>query len=85
MWELRKSWMFVLSSSLPPSRLPNNLKAIVVSDPTTEKAAAALSVRVGAKHDPREAPGLAHFCEHMVRGQGGREGGVEGWEEGFRY
>lgn len=47
-------------------RLPNNLKAIVVSDPTTEKAAAALSVRVGAKHDPAEAPGLAHFCEHML-------------------
>lgn len=57
-----------LLPSLPVSfRLPNNLKAIVVSDPTTEKAAAALSVRVGAKHDPAEAPGLAHFCEHMVR------------------
>ena len=67
-----------LSPSFPPSppsfRLPNNLKAIVVSDPTTEKAAAALSVRVGAKHDPAEAPGLAHFCEHMVRRrEGGRE------------
>jgi len=72
-----------LPPSLPPSlyRLPNNLKAIVVSDPTTEKAAAALSVRVGAKHDPREAPGLAHFCEHMVSEEGGREG----WDEGFHY
>ena len=48
------------------SRLPNNLRAMLVSDPTTEKAAAALSVKVGASSDPRQASGLAHFLEHMV-------------------
>lgn len=47
-------------------RLPNNLKAMLVSDPTTEKAAAALSVKVGASSDPKQASGLAHFLEHMV-------------------
>lgn len=47
-------------------RLPNRLRAIVVSDPRTEKAAAALSVKVGAAQDPRPTPGLAHFCEHML-------------------
>lgn len=67
----------------PPPRLPNNLRAILVSDPTTDKSAAALSVRVGASQDPPEAPGLAHFCEHMVGGWGrkhadglGADGGV---------
>ncbi len=44
-------------------RLPNRLRAIVVSDPRTEKAAASLSVKVGAAQDPRPTPGLAHFCE----------------------
>ena len=28
--------------------------------------AAALSVDVGAAHDPADFPGLAHFCEHML-------------------
>ena len=31
-----------------------------------KKAAAALSVGVGSFADPEEAPGLAHFLEHML-------------------
>lgn len=47
-------------------RLSNGLKAMLVSDPTSKKAAAAISVRMGALHDPPQAPGLAHFLEHML-------------------
>eukprot|EP00054_Salpingoeca_dolichothecata_P024316 m.165377 g.165377 ORF g.165377 m.165377 type:complete len:1017 (+) comp24972_c0_seq1:250-3300(+) len=46
--------------------LPNKLRAVVVSDPTTEKAAATLNVQVGACQDPPNHLGLAHFCEHML-------------------
>jgi insulysin len=49
-----------------PGRLPNNLKALIVSDPSSERSAAAMSVRVGASHDPEAAPGVAHFTEHML-------------------
>eukprot|EP00775_Hariotina_reticulata_P005549 gene5549-5785_t len=46
--------------------LPNQLRVLLVSDPDTDKAAAALNVRVGSMCDPVELPGLAHFCEHML-------------------
>lgn len=44
----------------------NQLTVLLISDPTTDKAAAAMDVRVGHLSDPDEAPGLAHFCEHML-------------------
>lgn len=47
-------------------KLPNGLKVLLVSDPTTDKAAAALTVDVGHMSDPDNIPGLAHFCEHML-------------------
>eukprot|EP00761_Pharyngomonas_kirbyi_P008215 gb/GECH01008226.1/.p1 GENE.gb/GECH01008226.1/~~gb/GECH01008226.1/.p1 ORF type:complete len:885 (+),score=190.80 gb/GECH01008226.1/:1-2655(+) len=47
-------------------RLPNNLDVTIVSDPETEKAAAAMDVHVGHLSDPEDIPGLAHFCEHML-------------------
>ena len=46
--------------------LPNGSKVIVVTDPTTTKAAAAMSIRVGSHFDLPELPGLAHLCEHML-------------------
>ncbi len=46
--------------------LENGLKVILVSDPTTDKAGAALDVHVGHLSDPWEIPGLAHFLEHML-------------------
>jgi hypothetical protein len=47
--------------------LPNiNLDILLVSDPTTDKAAAAMDVHVGHISDPEETPGLAHFCEHLL-------------------
>ncbi|PFX29777.1 insulin-degrading enzyme-like [Stylophora pistillata] len=46
--------------------LCNNMKVLVISDPTTDKSAAALDVHIGSMSDPAELPGLAHFCEHML-------------------
>ncbi|RWS06152.1 insulin-degrading enzyme-like protein, partial [Dinothrombium tinctorium] len=46
--------------------LTNGLKVLLISDPTTDKAAAALDVHVGAMSDPPSIPGLAHFLEHML-------------------
>jgi hypothetical protein len=43
--------------------LSNGLKAVLVSDPTTDKSAAALDVHVGSMSDPHELPGLVNtFC-----------------------
>ena len=46
--------------------LANGLRAVLVSDQTTDKAAASMNVAVGQWNDPAELPGLAHFCEHML-------------------
>lgn len=47
-------------------KLVNGLKVLIVSDPVTDKSAAALTVDVGHMSDPTDIPGLAHFCEHML-------------------
>jgi len=46
--------------------LDNGMKALVVSDPDTDMAAAALDVHVGQFSDPADRNGLAHFLEHML-------------------
>eukprot|EP00741_Cyanophora_paradoxa_P018552 tig00021070_g17911.t1 len=46
--------------------LENGLKALICSDPETDKAAAAYNVHVGSFADPIELPGLAHYVEHMM-------------------
>ena len=46
--------------------LENGLKVLLISDQTTDKAAACLSVNVGHMSDPDKIPGLAHFLEHML-------------------
>jgi insulysin len=46
--------------------LANQLRVLLVSDPSTDKAAAALDVFVGSTSDPQRWPGLAHFLEHML-------------------
>lgn len=47
-------------------RLANDLEALVISDPETDKASAAMDVRVGHLSDPADLPGMAHFCEHLL-------------------
>lgn len=46
--------------------LENNMKVLLISDPTTDKSAASLDVNIGYLSDPDDIPGLAHFCEHML-------------------
>ncbi|KAF9454625.1 insulin-degrading enzyme [Macrolepiota fuliginosa MF-IS2] len=47
-------------------QLDNGLKATLVHDSETDKAAASLDVAVGHLADPPDMPGLAHFCEHLL-------------------
>lgn len=46
--------------------LKNKLKVLLISDPETERSAAALAVGVGSEQDPDDSLGLAHFVEHML-------------------
>jgi len=47
-------------------RLPNQLEALVVHDPDSDKASAALDVNVGNFSDSRDMPGMAHAVEHLL-------------------
>lgn len=47
-------------------RLNNGLEAYLISDPGVDQSAAALAVEAGSWKDPKEYPGMAHFCEHML-------------------
>jgi secreted Zn-dependent insulinase-like peptidase len=46
--------------------LDNGLRALLVSDPDADKAAAALDVYVGSANNDPDRGGLAHFLEHML-------------------
>lgn len=46
--------------------LDNGISVVLVSDPTVDKSAAALSVGVGLLHDPMTQQGMAHYLEHML-------------------
>jgi hypothetical protein len=43
--------------------LPNGLRVLLCSDPSSNEAASAMDVHVGACSDPAAVPGLAHFNE----------------------
>jgi insulysin len=46
-------------------RLPNALEVLLVHDPKTAKASAALDVNVGSFSDKDDMPGTAHAVEHV--------------------
>ncbi len=46
--------------------LDNELRVLLVSDPSADMAAASLVVLRGSFHEPAEFAGLAHFLEHML-------------------
>ncbi|MEY3007711.1 MAG: hypothetical protein RI942_2053 [Pseudomonadota bacterium] len=46
--------------------LDNGLQVLLISDVSTQKAAAALDVYVGSGDNPEGRGGLAHFLEHML-------------------
>ncbi|KAI8223509.1 insulin-degrading enzyme [Colletotrichum sp. SAR 10_96] len=47
-------------------RLSNKLEALLVHDPETDKASAALDVNVGNFSDEEDMPGTAHAVEHLL-------------------
>ena len=47
-------------------RLANQLEALVVHDPNTDKASASLNVNVGNFSDDEDMPGMAHAVEHLL-------------------
>ena len=47
-------------------QLDNGLIAVLVSDPSSDKSAAALTVFRGSYDDPEDRAGIAHFLEHML-------------------
>ncbi|BFZ09211.1 hypothetical protein BsWGS_12249 [Bradybaena similaris] len=62
---------FITKSAADPRQyrgleLSNGLKVLLISDPETDKSSAAMDVHIGHLKDPRDLPGLAHFCEHML-------------------
>ncbi|RNA20606.1 insulin-degrading enzyme isoform X1, partial [Brachionus plicatilis] len=46
--------------------LNNKIKCLLISDSNTDRSAASVDVNAGYLLDPKEFPGLAHFCEHML-------------------
>ncbi|KAI0345483.1 LuxS/MPP-like metallohydrolase [Trametopsis cervina] len=47
--------------------LENGILTVLVQDSGADKAAASLTVATGHLQDPDDIPGLAHFCEHMIK------------------
>ncbi|UVW33912.1 insulinase family protein [SAR92 clade bacterium H455] len=47
-------------------RLTNNMDVLLISDPSSDKAAASLDVYVGSYQNPQDRAGLVHFLEHML-------------------
>lgn len=47
-------------------RLPNKLEALLIHDPDTDKASAALDVNAGSFSDADDMPGMAHAVEHLL-------------------
>ncbi len=47
-------------------RLPNKLEVLLVHDPETDKASAAMDVNVGNFSDRPDMPGMAHAVEHLL-------------------
>lgn len=47
-------------------RLPNQFEALLVHDPSTDKASASVNVKVGNFLDDDDMPGMAHAVEHLL-------------------
>ncbi|KAJ9639866.1 metalloprotease [Coniosporium tulheliwenetii] len=47
-------------------RLPNQLEALLIHDPDTDKVSAALDVNTGSFSDADDMPGMAHAVEHLL-------------------
>ncbi|KAJ9070486.1 hypothetical protein DSO57_1007678 [Entomophthora muscae] len=59
--------------------LENRLQVLLISDSKTKKSGAALTVSTGSQDNPKEIPGMANLCLHMI----GR--GSEKYPEPYAY
>jgi len=46
--------------------LPNKLEVLLIHDPDTDKASAAMDVNIGSFSDSADLPGMAHAVEHLL-------------------
>jgi insulysin len=46
--------------------LRNGLEILLIHDPSSDKAGAAMDARVGSFDDPEDTPGVAHAVEHLL-------------------
>ncbi|CCH60343.1 hypothetical protein TBLA_0C05450 [Henningerozyma blattae CBS 6284] len=54
-------------------RLPNGILALLISDNSVTTTACSISVATGSHSDPRDIPGIAHLCEHMILAAGSKK------------
>lgn len=54
-------------------QLPNGLLVLLISEPTENASACALTVAAGSHNDPDGIPGIAHLCEHMLLAGGSKK------------
>ncbi|KTW26075.1 hypothetical protein T552_02968 [Pneumocystis carinii B80] len=47
-------------------KLPNGVEVALASDPNALISSVTAAVRVGNKNDPKDFPGMAHLCEHLL-------------------
>lgn len=47
-------------------KLSNQLEALLIHDPDTDKASAAMDVGIGSFCDDEDMPGMAHAVEHLL-------------------
>ena len=64
--------------------LDNGLTVILNEDHTKQKVFGVVAVKAGAKDDPADATGMAHYQEHMLF-KGTQELGTVNWEEEKKY
>jgi predicted Zn-dependent peptidase len=64
--------------------LPNGLKLLMSVNANEPRIYTKIAVRAGAKHDPADATGLAHYMEHMLFKGSSRLGALD-WEREKDY
>lgn len=64
--------------------LKNGLKVYLAQNTDAPRILTLIAVRAGAKNDPRETTGLAHYFEHIMF-KGTNEIGTLNWEEEQKY
>lgn len=64
--------------------LDNGLTVILNEDHSKQKVFGVVAVKAGAKDDPADATGMAHYQEHMLF-KGTQELGTVNWEEEKKY